>query len=199
MTTLKSYLPSSTMTDGICCKLQAVVSPCTICPPSSYQRPTTTVNKMHSRRGRTTGQLCFPQVSQDQPTDPLKLFIYICLLFCFVSSLFSFAFCLFLSIASFVLSFFRCFPPTPCLLLAVEVNHHLYYTALQLINNMPGRKKNNPHLLSSLSLSLSVSHSLFLSLAKSQNKRAKNSELPRNPIWTPPLRLHGQLSQPALE
>lgn len=179
------------MTDGICCKLQAVLSRCTISPSSPYHIPTTTVNKMHSRRGHTTRQ-CF---AQEQPTHPLKLFsIFI---FFFVSSFLFFLF-LFCSVLPFsLLSFFFFFPPTPSLLSAVEVNHHLYYTALQLINNMPGRKKNNPHLLSSLSLTLS--DSLLLSLAKSQNKRAKNSELPRNPIWTPPWRLHGQRSQPALE
>ncbi len=140
------------MTDGICCKSQAVMSPCTISPPPAYHVPTITVHKMHSRRGHTNRQLCF--VSREQPTHPLKL-VSISVSSCV--SFFSFTFCLFLSffsIASFVLSLFFFFPPTPSLLSAVEVNHHLYYTALQLINNMPGRKKNNPHLLSSLTLSL---------------------------------------------
>lgn len=168
------------------------MSPCTISSPSPFHVPTMTVNKMHSRRGRSTRRLCFSRVSRDHPTHPLQLVSIS------VSSLFSFTFNFF-SIASFVLSFLFSFPPAPSLLLAVEVNHHLYYTALQLINNMPGRKKNNPHLLSSLCFSLSPSRSFFLSLAKSQNNPAKNSELPRNPIWTPPWRLHGQLSQPALE
>lgn len=169
------------------------------CKPSCHRAqyvllphvPTITTNKMHSRRGHTTTQLCFPQVSRDQPTHPLKLFSIS--VSCIYSFTFFFFHCFFCS------SFFFFFPPTPSLLLAVEVNHHLYYTALQLINNMPGRKKNNPHLLSSRSLPFSRSLFFFLSLAKSQNKRAKNSELPRNPIWTPPWRLHGQLSQPALE
>lgn len=145
------------MTDGICCKSQAAVSPCTISPSPPYHVPTLTVNKMHSRRGHTNRQLCFPQVSWDQPTHPLKLVsisVSSCvsspLLFFFHFLSFSFLF----SIASFVLSLFFFFPPAPSLLSAVEVNHHLYYTALQLINNMPGRKKNNPHLLSSLTLSL---------------------------------------------
>lgn len=85
--------------------------------------------------------------------------------------------------------------------LAIEVNHHLYYTTLQLINNTPGRKKSNPH-LSPFLLSLArlcFSSSLFLFSTKSQKKLTKNREMPRNPIWTPPWRLHSHLSQAALE
>lgn len=135
---------------------------------------------------QTTLFSTFPSFSR--PTHPPP-YVYV-----YVSSyvlpplFFSFTFSFFFFHCFFCFVFFF-LPSAPSLLLAIEVNHHLYYTTLQLINSMPDRKKNNPHLFSSLSPSL----------AKSQNKQAKNSELPRNPIWTPPWRLYGQLSQPGLE
>lgn len=51
---------------------------------------------------------------------------------------------------NYITSIFHCFffycHSFPALPLGIEVNHHLYYTTLQLINNTPGRKKSNPHL-----------------------------------------------------
>lgn len=134
--------------------LQVASCHVTVHQKSSF--PTRTVNKMQSRRGHNTRQLCLTPVSRDQPTHPIKL-IKIRLPLCFFSSLYFF---LHLFFSPLLLSFVFLSLLPSCslsLLLAIEVNRHLYYTALQLINNMPGRKKNNPHLLSSFSLSLSLS------------------------------------------
>lgn len=126
-------------------------------PPSDL---TLTLNKMHSRRGHTSTQLCFQHVSVAQTPSGSSLYVSLLLLHSFLS----FSAFLFLSfaIASFILTSFVFNPPSlPSCILSVEVNHHLYYSALQLINNVLGRKKNNPHLLSS-SLSLSsFSYTLF--------------------------------------
>lgn len=69
--------------------------------------------------------------------------------------------------------FFHCFFPLLSFfsLLAIEVNHHLYYTTLQLINNKLGRKKSNPHLsLFLLSLAL-LCFSSFLFFLWPNHKR----------------------------
>lgn len=178
------------MIDCICCKSQAVTLPCAVSPPSEYHVPPLTVNNMYRKHQH---HCSFKRLAKS-----VSSYISLLLQFCF--------FHLIPMLPLFWLSFLSFTPLTASLLLAFEVNHHLYYTALQLINNMLGRKKNNPHLLFSFSLLLFLHLSLppllsrfFLSVAKSHNKQAKNSELPRNPIWTPPWRLHGQFGQPVLE
>lgn len=166
------YRLRSTMTDGICCESQAVMSPWNISPPASYRTPT--VNKMHSRRGHTSRRLCFPHVSLKFPTRPIKLVSISVSSFVCVPSFPSFIF--FHRFPLFCLSPHPPTAPLPSLLSTVEVNHHLYYTALQLINNMPGRKKNNPTLVVlslylSLSRSLSLSYSFFFPLSLQLNHK----------------------------
>lgn len=75
LTVFVALSPVPTMTDGIYCKSQAVMSLCTISPPSSYHVPTSTVNKMHSRRGHTNNFVLHKFFETDPPT-PVRLSLH---------------------------------------------------------------------------------------------------------------------------
>lgn len=119
---------------------------------------TPAVNKMHSRRGHITTQLL-----ETNPPTRLKLV--------------SISDSSFVSSSRYVLPVFICLsfsffiraPSPSSLLLAVEVNHHLYYTHQQYA----GQKEEKQPTLVVLSRSLSaLSRSFFfLSLAKSHKKQ----------------------------
>lgn len=160
------------MTDGICCESQAAMSPRNISPPASYCTPTITVNKMHSRRGHTSKQFCFPHVSLKFPTHPLKLVsISVCSFVC-VPSFPSFIF----SIASLCFVFLFLLPPLSLLfsrpLRLTTTCITLHYNSSTICR---AERKTTPHLLFcrsiSLFLALSPSRTIFFSLSLQLNHK----------------------------
>lgn len=96
----------------------------------------------------------------------------------------------------FLLSFFSRSPTWPLRLTTTCITQHYNSSTIHRAE----RKATHTCLLSCFLLHSCVfPSSLFLFSTKSQKKLTKNSEMPRNPIWTPPWRLHSHLSQAALE